>query len=222
MDLDGSNHRELTVDGQNAFPKMTPDGKTIVFVTNRASGRGIWRMNPDGSGAQPIAAVSDPSYLDISPDGRTVFFTSSRDGTSSSWRVPIEGGTPVLVVREFDRAAVSPDGKQLAGIYQPGDGGLKLGIASIADGKVTQTFGFLPLTTQGGVVLWAADGKGVLLTSAERTNIWLQKLTGEAPAKVTNFSDQEILRAHRSVDGQFLLTARGNSVRDAFLITNFR
>jgi Tol biopolymer transport system component len=221
MNLDGSNRRELTIDDANASPQSTADGKTIVFVSSRKPARGIWRMDADGSNPRPVAQVPDPGYLAISPDDRTVFFTSSRDGSSSTWQVPIEGGTPTLVVTGFDRAAVSPDGTKLAGIYRTPDR-LDLAVATIADRKVVQRFGSVPLTVQGGVVLWSADGKGVLFTASERSNIWLQTLTADKAVKVTNFSDQTIYRADRSRDGRFLVAARGNQVRDAFLITNFR
>jgi len=149
-------------------------------------------MNVDGSNIRLIAAVSDPNYPSISPDGRTVYFTASRDGASATWRVSIDGGTPEFVTSSLDRVTVSHDGKQLAGIYRTTDGTLFLAVANISDGQITQKFSPLPLTTQGGVVQWARDGKGLFFTGAERSNIWFQSLSGGDAVKVTNFSDQTI------------------------------
>ncbi|HUE87893.1 MAG TPA: hypothetical protein VMO26_17610 [Vicinamibacterales bacterium] len=100
---------------------------------------GIWRMNADGSDRRLIGDALDASYLEIAPDGRTVYYTSSRQGPSSTWRIPIEGGTPTLVMSQFDRAAVSPDGRLLAGVLRA-ESSLSLAVVELADGGVRQTF----------------------------------------------------------------------------------
>src|SRR6185312_1452933 len=98
--------------------------------------RGIFRMNADGSDKRLIADVPDASYLDLSADGQTVFFTSSRDGGSSTWRVAIGGGSPTLVAALFDRAAVSPDGRALTGLFHPSvTGAFAIGVIPIDGGK---------------------------------------------------------------------------------------
>jgi Tol biopolymer transport system component len=194
-----------------------------VFVAQRGDKRGIWRMNADGSEARLLLESPDATSLEVSPDGRTIYYTSSHDGSSSTWRVPIDGGDATLVRSLFDRAAVSPDGTRLAGIYRSGVGAtLALAVIRLADAQPIHVFPDIPFPVQGGVLQWNPAGDGLLFTSAERANIWLQKLSGGPPVRVTNFADQTLFRANRSPDGKSLIVARGSQTRDAFLITNFR
>jgi Tol biopolymer transport system component len=223
MAVDGSNRQQLTTDGVNVWPHVSRDGKTIVFVAARGNERGIFRMNADGGDKRLIADVPDASYLDLSADGQAVFFTSSRDGGSSTWRVAIGGGPATLVAALFDRAAVSPDGRWLAGLLHPSvTGTFAIGVIPVDGGKPVHVFAGAPFTSQGGVVQWTADGQGLLYTTAERMNMWRQPVSGGAPTRVTNFSDQTIFKGSRSPDGKTLLIARGAQTRDAFLITNFK
>ena len=223
MAVDGSNRQQLTTDGVNIWPQVSRDGKTVVFVASRENERGIFRMNADGSGKRLVAGVPDATYLDTSADGQTVFFTSSRDGGSSTWRVPIEGGMPALVAPFIDRAAVSPDGRFLAGIVHPSVmGTFAVVVIPVEGGKPVHTFSGPPFTAQGGVVQWTADGQGLLYSTAERLNIWLQPLSGGEPTRITNLAEQTIFKGSRSPDGKSLLLARGQQTRDVFLLTNFK
>ena len=50
---DGSNQVQLTVAaGDNYMPASSPDGRFIVFVSDRKGSSNIWRMNAD-DGSEP-------------------------------------------------------------------------------------------------------------------------------------------------------------------------
>ena len=70
--------RRVTNDGtSNVRPRWTPDGRRILFVSNRSNGSQIWSMNPDGSDPKQITNV--PTEADgeiVSPDGKLIVFTS--------------------------------------------------------------------------------------------------------------------------------------------------
>ena len=53
-------------------------------------------------------------------------------------------------------------------------------------------------------------------------NIWLQRLSGGAPEKITDYSDLTIFRFEPSPDGRSFVLVRGTQNRDVFLLTNFR
>lgn len=71
MDPDGGNRVQLTNDpADDYFPIATPDGRTVVFVSEREDGRTLWRMNADGS-AQTRLGVGRVAYRPvISFDGQ--------------------------------------------------------------------------------------------------------------------------------------------------------
>jgi serine/threonine protein kinase len=221
MDADGSNRRPLTADGESAWPRPTHDGKTIVFFASRGGDLGLWRMDADGSNARKLAAVPDASYLDITPDDRWITFFSSMDGTNSTWRVSIDGGTPERVAL-MERAALSPDGSRLVGAYRGDGSAFGLAVVPVGGGEPAWIKTPEPLASGGGIMTFTRDGRGVLYTTSERTNLNMYRFADATSARVTHFGEGSFLRGDLSPDGKLLIGTRVAASQEPYLITNFR
>jgi eukaryotic-like serine/threonine-protein kinase len=222
LDRTGGNRQTLTREGTNMWPAVSPDNRTIVFVSNRDGQTGVWRMNVDGTEPKLLAHLPRPSWLSVTPDGQFVVCASLGDAEPATWRVPINGGQPMLIAPGIDRPAVSPDGRLLAGINVASNAGQLALVTMPLDGSgPPRSLGAIAPATANGLVEWTASGDGILYSTVERANVWLQKLSGGAPVKITTLTDLGIVRGRRTPEGDSLVVARGVAQTDAYLVSNF-
>jgi Tol biopolymer transport system component len=224
LDRTGATRQTLTREGTNMWPAVSPDDMTIVFVSNRDGQTGVWRMNIDGSEPTLLAHLPRPSWLSVTPDGRYVVCSSLGDTEPSAWRVPITGGgQPTLIAPGIDRPAVSPDGRFLAGINVASSSGQLALVTMPLDGSgPPRELGTIAPATANGLVEWTAGSDGILYSTVERANVWLQRLSGGPPEKVTNLTDLGIVRGKRTAEGDSLIVARGVAQTDAYRVSNFQ
>jgi TolB protein len=84
-DADGKNAKRVTDFGCASFaPTFTPDGKKILFSSNKHECDGrkfeLYMMNPDGSGLEQVTNFGGfTSFPEFSPDGKTLVFCSDKD-----------------------------------------------------------------------------------------------------------------------------------------------
>jgi Tol biopolymer transport system component len=131
---DGSGERRLLPDSQGLDydPAFTPDGKWIVFTSERDKAGGgqadLWRVHPDGTGLERL--TRDTSMEDagaVSPDGRSLAYVSTQGGarTANVWVMDLgtrrarnlTGSgekTPPPAMNGYFRPAWSADGQWIA------------------------------------------------------------------------------------------------------------
>jgi len=182
-------------------------------------------MRVDGTDVRLLTHLGRPSWVSVTPDGRFVVCASlgNAGSAAATWRVSIEGGEPTLIAPGIDRPAVSPDGRSLAGInVTPGANRLTL-VTMPLDGRAPpRVLGTIAPATANGLMEWTPDGSGILFSTVERTNVWLQPLSGDAPVRVTDLATLDIVRGRRTRDGRSLIVARGSAQTDAYLVSGFR
>ena len=75
MNADGSRRVQLTTShSEDILPRVTADGRFVVFVSERDGGRGIWRMDIGGGGEVRLS----PERLNATPIGPNLSSTARR------------------------------------------------------------------------------------------------------------------------------------------------
>ena len=96
MNRDGSNLRQVTkLGGANFAPSWHPDGKRLIFASNKADPKGrdfdIYLVNLDGTGLERVTYNNTfDGFPMFSPDGKHLVFASNRNAK-------IEGETNVFI-----------------------------------------------------------------------------------------------------------------------------
>ena len=222
MNSDGTERKQLTSgDGHDTSCVASPDGRYIVFASNRSGNFEIWRMNVDGGNLIQLTASAGSNMPSTSPDSRWVIYQSPADGRL--YRISIEGGETVPVgSKAVGASAVSPDGKHIAYICQVKDS-WEIAINSFEGSPIMQlVVGARSLNNTS--VKWSPDGKAVLyVDNADGVgNVWMRRLDGETAKQLTDFKADGLFRFDISSDGKNLVCARGGWKHDAFLIRNLR
>jgi len=88
------NIRELTNQdqGDNRFPRVSPNGQKLVITSYRDGNAEIYTMNPDGSGQTRLTnSPGDDEAASWSPNGQQLLFASSRDGNYNLYLMNADG-----------------------------------------------------------------------------------------------------------------------------------
>lgn len=117
MPASGGRATRLTFnEAYDTRPIVSPDGKQIVFISDRAGSYDLWTMPIDGGQPRRLtfhAAAEVPTSF--TADGKYVLFYTTRtmgwnrSGLYEVWRIPVTGGTPVQLTTTGGRDATSPD-----------------------------------------------------------------------------------------------------------------
>ena len=133
LSADGRSLRRLTSDRfRNRRPVFTPDGRRVLFYSNREGAFRIFSIALDGSGLRPVTEPGSPQYLYplVSPDGK-LLAAGSREGrltvrtlSAGPDGAPVATGPKVAEFQARFATGFSPDGRFLVAGTGTGAGGL--------------------------------------------------------------------------------------------------
>jgi TolB protein len=152
LQIDRAKEERLTFSTRDNFhARFSPDGKKIVYQSNRTGNDEIWLLDVETKAERPL--TNHPGIdgaPDWSPDGREIVFLSNREDGFHLWVMNAEGESLRRLTKQPIPGTVegyqtvtlrcSPDGKVI-GYLAPGDqGSVALASACFA-GRVAPTFG---------------------------------------------------------------------------------
>lgn len=151
----------LTSDtGLTTDPAISPDGKLLVFASDRAGEGNLSLWVRQIGGGQPIRLTLDNSdnvQPDFAPDGTQIVYRSERDG-GGIYTIPTLGGEARLIARYGRNPHFSPDGTRIA--YWVGDRQAVSNIYVVsANGGQPKALSFRPVLHTARYPIWSPDGK---------------------------------------------------------------
>jgi TolB protein len=229
VNRDGTEPKQLTAftNSINTRPSVSPDGRYIAFVSDRAGARNIWRVDIDGSNPVRLTTGELDTYPTCSPDSRWVVYASWAAGKPSIRKVPLDGGESVLVksTELLPTPTVSPNGKLIAHVDRDERAGSPARILVIPfnGGEPVKTFDLSP-NSESEVVRWTTDGRALTYVDTRDgiDNIWSQPLEGGSPRQITYFKSDSIGVFDWSRDGKELALWRGTQNQNVVLIRDFK
>ncbi|NIP57882.1 MAG: hypothetical protein GWM92_06495, partial [Gemmatimonadetes bacterium] len=76
-----------------SYPVWSPDGRRLVFLSDRGGHPGLYVIDAEGSGVRPLGDFpGEPWNPRWSPDGtRIVFYETDAEGEDHVWVLDVDG-----------------------------------------------------------------------------------------------------------------------------------
>jgi Tol biopolymer transport system component len=162
--------RRITTDRANDnSPRLSPDGRQIVFSSDRNGGvLNLYATDTQGGTESLLLQTpQDKNPADWSPDGRYVLYQTQNVRTGKDlWALPLGGDKTPFPVSEASgtegAGRFSPDGRWVA-FSSSQSGRDEVYVQSFPDPSHR-----LQVSTEGGIIpQWSSDGRDVLFLSAD-------------------------------------------------------
>lgn len=215
MNADGTWQRNLTnglMGEMNEEPAISPDGKSMLFVTNRRVGIGaeIFVMDIASRSARllPIPSFVLEHSPAWSPDGQMIAFSSCGNGFTNcdmyTARIDGIGGVTELAnsAADDDRPRFSPDGSKVVFITNRNASGYEIYVCN-SNGSNPQR-----LTTNNIDDLWPSwspDGSQIIFSSlrdGEVSELYVMNADGSNPTRLTHNSQNSNYQPVFSTNGR--------------------
>lgn len=229
-DADGKNSRPIAEElGLIYNPVPSPDGRYLVFSTQKTKSPRIWRSDADGKNSVQLTA-EDENYGDFNPqitaDGKSVIFQRQNisEDRAELAKVSIEGGAIAVFYANAGGSVgpprLSPNGKSIAfSEYDIATYDKRVVIASINGGELGKIEKPLEYNLINSIA-WSPDSKSLTVSSVQAgvPNLFRLPLDGSPPQPLTEYQSGRILNFAWSNDGKNLFVVRGITNNDLILI----
>jgi dipeptidyl aminopeptidase/acylaminoacyl peptidase len=209
---------KLYMTRQVGQPDWSPDGKTIVFVSNISGRNNLWLVPAEGGWPTQLT-VSDQRQTGVawSPDGRWIAYQSDYDG-DEQWDIFIVSPKTGQVVNLTNTREIaeedptwSPDGRYLAYMVKPKTSSVfEIDIFDMVMRKVQHLTSDTPKDKMNMGPVWSKDGKWIAYTQHQAkgtdSNLFVAEVATGKSTLLTDHSGEQVYTVDAfSPDGKKLL-----------------
>ncbi|HEV2197050.1 MAG TPA: LpqB family beta-propeller domain-containing protein [Candidatus Acidoferrum sp.] len=176
--------------GMEENPAISPDGKSVAFVSDSTGSRQIWiRLLAGGVPFQLTHDAGDHLSPRWSPDSASLFYyTPPADGSHEAvvWEISALGGTSRRLTGSLSEVDPSHDGKSLA-FFRLGNGQIEL-VRTDRDASHPQVLAHFPPKTGCLQPRWSPDDSSIAFMLADdrwSDDLYYVSATGGVPRRVT-------------------------------------
>lgn len=108
MNADGSGQRQLTDSNDNQDASLSPDGQTVIFVSDQTGNYGIFEMDLSGKSTRLTELNGTLGSPAVSPDNQWIAFTNRVDNFDQIWLMERDGSNARMIFSLPGIAAVAP------------------------------------------------------------------------------------------------------------------
>lgn len=209
---------------RDAYPLFSPDGKRIVFSSDRTGSMQIFSIPIAGGDVTQHTHHTEGNELEcLSPDGTHAVIRGTREraGSRSTRLFSIDLTRDSREQRLFDASAesatYSADGKRIL-FCRGGEQLYRKGYKGSRASQIWQydisSRKFVPMVveeTESRSPFWHADGKGFFYVSARNgtSNLWTKRGDSAKPQALTHFTGDGVFLRAPSADGATFVFHRG-------------
>ncbi len=218
---EGGNAVRLVKDpARDVCPRFTPDGKQLVFSSDRDGSLQVYSVKLDGTDLRQHSDHTEGNWLEsVSPDGKygLVRGLRSRSGHKAYRLIKIDLSEDRRENLLFDAtahsSAISPDGEKVL-FCREGEQFYRTGYHGSRASEIHlyhQAEGRFELMVdeewEARNPMWCADGKGFYYLSnvTGQFNIWVKKFGVSEDKQLTFFEDDSVLLPSLSADGKVMM-----------------
>jgi dipeptidyl aminopeptidase/acylaminoacyl peptidase len=186
---DGAGDRQISLEGYAFAPKITPDGKRMLYQVRKGATSELWVAEIDSGRSDPLlpafalamSGIGSVGAYDISPDGRQVVVASPDSGGKLRlWLAPLDRRTPPRQIPNVEGEqpifgatgevffrGVEGTSAFLYRVQQDGVGlrkAIDLPVVAINGKSPDRNWLVLGNPSNGGLVIFRADGGAPLVT----------------------------------------------------------
>ena len=153
---------------RSQFPKWSPDGKYIAYVSDKSGRDEIWLSDPEGRSPKKISELDNEKNAPLwSPDSKSLLYVA---GGKRLYNFSVEDGKTAVVtnndIGRIGSVAVSPDSKWVTFSKQDRTLRSHVYIAPITGGEERHISDDALLFAENDAV-WTNDGQYIVFTSTE-------------------------------------------------------